>query len=395
MWLELPIRLRTNQNDCIITAVKRAPDRYSVTLADALDKTVNRFKSPFVLPYVLEISDQGIFRSIGIQTTLVKSLNLQERMITLKKSKKLNQLGIARIIMLITVALIGAMGTYMLSKVSHGVTPAQTGYPVTDGASKSGSLPSGPSYSKNVGWIIDAYTFKQFESVGASSMLINTIFNNNRSFVFGSSASSIGIPTADYTSYQSIVAAFANGALPAGYKAVMYDNENWPLTPLVEQQHPDKYEHMVANLLHQHGLLYIATPAADIVRATGVVIDNNTQETYLKRDIAGGAARYADVINIQAQYLQPNLGKFTAFAVAAAKEARAANPHVKVYIGIATGPDGQAVTAKQLYAAYLSVRSVADGYWLNVSGKGAYCPNCSAPKPKLAVDLLHDVYGSK
>ncbi len=245
------------------------------------------------------------------------------------------------------------------------------------------------------GWIIGAYTFDKFKAHGANSNLINTAFNNNRTYVFGNPASSIGVPLVIFQSYQQIEAAFANHTLPGKYKAVMYDNEHWPMTPPTEQQHPDMYEHMTANLVHAHGMVFISAPAPDIVRAVGVVRHNNTHDTYLERNLAGGAAKYADVVDIQAQYLEPNLSEFVSFATTAARQARQANPNVKVYIGIATGPDGQSVSAQQLYNAYKTVLPIADGYWLNVSGQNQYCPNCAAPRPDLAVTLLHDIYGSK
>lgn len=264
---------------------------------------------------------------------------------------------------------------------------------ITNAQTTQGSACASDSCTIKPGWIIGAYTFSRLKASGASPTLINTAFSNNDTFVVGDGH--IGVPTVTYQSYQKIDEALADGTLPGNYKAVMYDNENWSFTPAVEQQHPDEYEHLVGDLLHRHGLLYITAPAADIVRASGTPIDNNTQDTYLSRNVAGGAAQYADVIDIQAQYLEPDLSKFTHFVTTAAAQARKANPKIKVYVGIATGPDGQSVTFDQLYGAYKTIRSIADGYWLNLSGKSTYCPNCVAPKPQLAAQLLQTVYGLK
>jgi hypothetical protein len=244
------------------------------------------------------------------------------------------------------------------------------------------------------GWIVGASTFTQFEANGASQALIDRAFNNNCTYVFGKTPSSIGVPTAYYQSYQAIKAAFADGTLPGGFKAVMYDNEGWAFTPPAEQRNPAKYERLVAQLLHRHGLLYIATPGASLTRASGTLINNNNEDTYLARNIAGMTARYANVIDIQAQILQPNIAAFTLFATAAAQQARAANPKIKVYIGIATGPEGEFVTEQNLYRSYRTVRRVADGYWLNLSAKSSHCRLCTAPRPRLAVELLERLYGS-
>ncbi len=298
------------------------------------------------------------------------------------KPRPLNQTGLTHLMAPILVMIIvGLLVGYTLFRTSHAHAPS---------LSRS-AQPFGQQYQ---GWIIGAYTFDRFKTHGASSNLINTAFNNNRTYVFGNPASSIGVPLITFQSYRQMEAAFANHTLPGKYKAVMYDNEHWPMTPITEQQHPDMYEHMAANLVHAHGMLFISAPAPDIVRAIGVVIHNNTQDTYLERNLAGGAAKYADVVDIQAQYLEPKLSEFVSFATTAARQARQANPHVKVYIGIATGPDGQTVSAQQLYNAYKGVLPIADGYWLNVSGQNQYCPNCAAPRPDLAVTLLHNIYGS-
>jgi hypothetical protein len=244
------------------------------------------------------------------------------------------------------------------------------------------------------GWIIGASTFTQFEAHGASPALIDRAFNNDCTFVFGSTPSPIGVPTAYFQSYQAIRAAFADGTLPGGFKAVMYDNEGWPFTPPAEQRNPARYERLVARLLHRHGLLYIATPGASLTRASGTMINNNNQETYLVRDLAGLTARYANILDIQSQILQPDIGAFTSFVRVAARQARAVNPRIKVYVGIATGPEGELVTAQNLYDAYQSVRGVANGYWLNLSAKSSHCLQCKAPLPGLAVDLLEQLYGS-
>jgi hypothetical protein len=244
------------------------------------------------------------------------------------------------------------------------------------------------------GWIVGAYTFTHFERYGASQALIDKAFNNDCTFVYNSTPTSVGIPTAYFQSYSAIRAAFTDGRLPGHFKAVMYDNEGWPYTPLNEKQDPAKYERLVARLLHRHGLLYIATPGASLTRFSGTLVNNNVQETYLVRDIAGITARYADVLDIQSQILQPNIGAFTSFVRTAARQARAVNPRIKIYIGIGTGPEGQFVTARDLYTAYQAVRGIADGYWLNLSSTSYYCPQCAVPQPQLAVDLLDRLYRS-
>ena len=191
------------------------------------------------------------------------------------------------------------------------------------------------------------------------------------------------MPTADYTSYASIKAAFNDGRLPGKFKAVIYDNERWQATPHAEQVNPRRYERLTANLLHQHGLIYIATPAPDLTWSTG----NPGKDSYvafLQRNIPGSAARYADVIDIQGQIREINLPDFTRFVTSAVRQARNSNPRVIVLIGLRANPapyTGAAAT-RAFFAAYNSVATLADGYWLNVNGH-----------PQPAVCLLQHIYG--
>jgi hypothetical protein len=247
------------------------------------------------------------------------------------------------------------------------------------------------------GWIIDAHAITLLKGVGASQKLIDEAFNNNRTYVSGSTSAIAAddvpdaVRTVTYESYQAIKAAFADKKLPGDYKALLYDNEHWKFTPLVEQENPAHYEELVAQLARKHGMIFIATPAVDLVFATGKLVNNSAYDTYLSRDIAGEAAKYANVLDIQAQGSEANLHLFTSFAGAAIKQARKANPRVILLVGIGTN----AVSRQQLYSAYLSMVGKADGYWLNIPGKSSYCPNCGAPRPAIGYYLLQKIYGTK
>jgi Ricin-type beta-trefoil lectin domain len=231
-----------------------------------------------------------------------------------------------------------------------------------------------------IDWIVGQGAISQMEQAGASSQLITQAFSNNNSYVYGDNssnhdtASTIGVPTFASASYAQIQAAFASGLLPGAFKAVIYDNERWAATPLNEQQNPAYYEKLTGELLHQHDLLYIATPAPDLMWSVGQPADS--YQAFLQADYPGDAARYADVYDIQGQQREDNLPYFTNFVTVAAKEARQANPRVKVLIGLRTNP-GTAV----LESAYSAVETVGDGYWLNVNG---------IPIP--AVSLLQAIY---
>jgi len=207
-------------------------------------------------------------------------------------------------------------------------------------------------------------------------LIIDRALDNDHTYIYGAPPAAIGLATAWYSSYAQIVTAFENGSLPGRYKAVIYDNERWLATPTREQQDPVYYEKLVAKLLHKHGLIYIAAPTPDLMWA--IARPRDSYRAYLERNVAGNAARYADVIDIQGQVRETNLREFKAFVTSAVRQARSANPHVTVLIGLRTNPGAQ-----KLLTAYHDVVGLANGYWLNVNGR-----------PQVAISFLRQIYCS-
>jgi hypothetical protein len=75
------------------------------------------------------------------------------------------------------------------------------------------------------------------------------------------------------------------------------------------------------------------------------------------------------VVETQAQYLEAYPGAYGAFVSSTAAQARAANPNVLVISGLSTNfVDSPAA----LYAAWFSVRDVADGHYLAIPGGRRY-----------------------
>jgi hypothetical protein len=291
-----------------------------------------------------------------------------------------------RVLPLVLVVFALAFGAVLLEYPAHAIGSE----PITAAAKDSNS-------ELKLDWIIDAHAIKLLKGVGASQKLIDEAFNNDRTYVSGSISAIAAddvpdaVPTVTYESYQSIKTAFADKKLPGDYKALLYDNEHWKFTPRAEQDNPAHYEELVGQLARKHGMIFVSTPAVDLVDATGKLVKHSAYDTYLSRDIAGDAAKYADVLDIQAQGSEANLRLFTSFADAAIKQARKANPRVILLVGITTN----AVTRQQLYSAYRSMVGKADGYWLNIPGKGSYCPSCGAPRPATGYYLLQKIYGIK
>jgi hypothetical protein len=245
---------------------------------------------------------------------------------------------------------------------------------------QSSAPPPGYNAAGGETWIVGQSAISQMLKAGASQQLINRAFDNDHTFVYGDNKynhgqpSTIGVPTIAFASYVAILQAFDHGILPGKFRAVLYDNERWPATPAVEQRAPAHYEDLVSRLLRQHGLTYIATPSPDLTLTKNPHLD--TFSAYLNMGLAGMAARYANVLDLQAQVRETDLPVYRAFVQTAVAQARAVNSHIAVVVGIRTNPGSVA-----MYQAYQATVGLGEGYWLNVNGN-----------PGPAVFLLRRVY---
>lgn len=194
-----------------------------------------------------------------------------------------------------------------------------------------------------------------------------------------------------FTSYPSLSAireALTSGTLAAGIKGIMYDNEAWQFTPEDEQREAARSIKLAAELVHAHGLIFLAAPAVDLTRVLAPDSRADRYATYIELRIAADAARYADVIDIQAQGAERDAERYASFVRKAASQARQVNPQILVFAGISTNPAGQEVTADDIYRAVLATRDVVDGYWLNIPRPGEQCSRCTGFRPDIANDVL-------
>jgi hypothetical protein len=245
-------------------------------------------------------------------------------------------------------------------------------------------------------WMISTSALRHLRDVDPSAKFEQRIFADPDSFVMNGVKGAEDFPegwhcspTATYPSYAAIEKALRNGQVPAEVKAIIYDNESWTFTPAEEQHGLERFEKLAADAVHRAGRLLIATPAADLVPVLSPKVERGGRyDEYLRLGIPKMAARWADVYEIQAQGSEHNLPLYSRFVKAAAADARAVNPKVRVFAGLSTNPSGKRVTARQLYDAIAATRDAVDGYWLNIPGGGAYCPKCGEPQPQVALDLL-------
>lgn len=196
------------------------------------------------------------------------------------------------------------------------------------------------------------------------------------------------IPFASFTSFRAIKSALDRGELAPAVKGIMYDNEKWRFTPEKEQLSPARYEKLAADLVHAHGLLFLTAPAVNLTTVLAPESDERRYAAFLRLEIVADAARYADVIDIQAQGSERNTRAYADFVEQAAVQARQANPNVLVFAGISTNPSGQRVQADDLLRAIAATRDSVDGYWFNIPRPSEYCPRCNDFRPDIAIEVL-------
>jgi hypothetical protein len=177
-------------------------------------------------------------------------------------------------------------------------------------------------------------------------------------------------PTLKYASFADFQNDVSAGAIDPTVRAVLYDPEKWDRTPLVEQLDPGTYLRMFAQLAHQHGYFVIETPARDLAAVPGARCTAGRGEglsaAALRCGLAGQAARYADVVQVQSQVDEFDPAQYGDFVRRSVAQARAVNPAVVVMAGLSTSPPTGVATADQLVAAANAVRTDVAGFYLTV-----------------------------
>jgi hypothetical protein len=244
---------------------------------------------------------------------------------------------------------------------------------------------------KPLRWIINGPALATF----ASDPTAVRFFAGAKPFVIQTAGSRVSLPPSwnavavmVFPSYSSIKRAFDTGSVGSDVRAILYDNEAWQFTPDEEQRDFATYNEQAAALVHRHGLIFISTPAIDLVRVLAPNSSGRRYDTFLQLGVIGAAARYADVVDIQAQGSEMGVNRYASFVREASAQARAANPNVEVLAGISTNPSGQRVNADVILRAIDATRDVVDGYWFNVPQPSVYCPNCNDFRPDMAVEVL-------
>lgn len=197
---------------------------------------------------------------------------------------------------------------------------------------------------------------------------------------------------------RSFLYAIATGTVPPGTTYVLYDNEDWAMTPAAERADPGTYMAQFVDTAHAYGYKAILAPSPDIT--TDMSCHNPAEASWANYltacDIpALVAAAHPDVFEIQAQPYEAvtstnrNCGCYQWLVTDAVAEAKAQAHLPEVLAGLSTNPEGATIAATTLYADTLHTEGAVSGYWLNVPERSAACPSCAVGgDPQVAAQYL-------
>ncbi|WAC55539.1 hypothetical protein [Gordonia sp. SL306] len=199
-------------------------------------------------------------------------------------------------------------------------------------------------------------------------------------------------PTFNFRSATDLATALNTGQVPDSMHWLLLDLEAWSLTPKSEQRDPIGALRRAEDVAHRYGKGVIFAPAVSLMNVLAPGLSGDAlYRAFIDRLVTPGAA-IADGFEIQAQRTEAT-EYATSFVTAAVAAAHAANPDgAPVLVGVSTNPNGRQVTADDMIEVYNAAKTAgATGYWLNIPGGGAECPNCGEPQHNVAVEFLEKV----
>ncbi|GAA3721894.1 hypothetical protein GCM10022238_40460 [Gordonia hankookensis] len=201
-----------------------------------------------------------------------------------------------------------------------------------------------------------------------------------------------GTPTFNFRSAADLARALRAGEVPDSMHWVLLDLEASSLTPPRDQRDPIGALRRAEDLAHRYGKAVIFAPAIDLMNVLEPGLSGDAlYQAFIDRLVTPGAA-IADGFEIQSQRTEAT-EYATSFVKEAVQAAYAANPSgAPVLAGVSTNPNGRQVTADDMVEVYNAAKTAgATGYWLNIPGGGAECPNCGTPRYDVAVEFLNKI----
>ncbi|HEX4254818.1 MAG TPA: hypothetical protein VH089_07005 [Streptosporangiaceae bacterium] len=253
------------------------------------------------------------------------------------------------------------------------------------GSSPSGSAASGPT------WLVTRTALAELVADPSvrqrlASAQVYEILQPGQQLLSGVTARAV----VTFSSAATLMETVRSGQVPSDAYGVLYDPENWSFTPAAEQHDPVAAASQAARAAHARGLKLLVAPAMNLttVLSSGSAGRGPRWQQFLNLRLIAHLARVADVVELQAQSLERDTATYTSFVRQAAAQARAARAGVMVLAGLSSNPPGAPVTSQHLTDVIQATRSLVNGYWLNIPGQGARCPNCSPPAPGVAQQAL-------
>jgi hypothetical protein len=217
-------------------------------------------------------------------------------------------------------------------------------------------------------WLLSAPTLTQLQTLDPA--LIEQAFNTPRTFVLGGSTASLdasglgaATPAEAFTSVTTLSQALAGGAVFPGTEAVVLDLG--PGSPVSQQRHAAETFELAAVTAHHDGYLFIAAPQIGLVSTLEPKARPSWRNfDFIRRDLAGTAARYADAVVLPFGGAQKRTTGYTDLTRAAAEQANHARPGVEIIGGLSVGIHSTA-SAAVLAAAAQATGGYVTGYSLS------------------------------
>jgi len=231
-------------------------------------------------------------------------------------------------------------------------------------------------------WIFSLAALKDViaNNSAKQALLNDTLFvTEKRTSILPQQAQGLHIvATESFTSEASLASAIVHKRINPNTKYLLYDNEDWSLTPAVEQSNPLLYYEKAAKIAHLHGYYLIGTPVSKT-----------------NPSIAAQIAPYVDVLDIQSQYDQTIATRYASHVLPLATAAHKANSKLIILSGLSTNPTAGIPTPNQLLNDAQAVSNQVSGFWLNIPTPGTACPKCNQPQPQIAIQFLTLLKSSK
>jgi len=227
----------------------------------------------------------------------------------------------------------------------------------------------GPSQARTPdAWVISYALLRRLTTLAPA--LSRALFDSPRTFVTGAGAPSLAalgvpaaVPAARFTNEIALAAAISKHTLRSGTGAVIYAAAASPRTPVSQQRQPALYYQRAARLAHRNGLLFLASPNANLVATLAPLTPSRRWNSeFLELRLAAAGARYADAFALQAPLAGASLAQYTSFVRAAAAQASKAHPDIELIGGISTSTQPHVVG---LLDDAFAIKPPVTGYWLN------------------------------